>query len=65
MLAALYKTKKELKAAVGQSLRYEETSMFGLEYKPNGSFPVVGPSAYNRKWYATVTMNDDKIAKVK
>lgn len=62
MIAALYKTKKELKAAIGQSLRYEETSMF--EYKSNGHFSVVGPSAYNRKWYATVTMENDKIKKV-
>lgn len=59
-----YKTKKELKAAVGQPLRYTETSMFGEEYKSNGSFPVVGPSAYERKWFATVTMADGKIVKV-
>lgn len=29
MMGANYKTKKDLKAAVGQSLRYEETSFFG------------------------------------
>lgn len=65
MLAALYKTKKDLKAAVGQGLNYEETSLFGPQYKSNGTFCVVGPSPYNRKWYATVTMQNDKIAKVK
>lgn len=64
MLVALYKTKKELKAAVGRLLRYEETSMFGEEYRPNGRFPVVGPGAYQRKWFAEVTMEDGKIAKV-
>jgi hypothetical protein len=64
MMGASYKTKKDLKAAVGQSLRYVETSMFGEEYKPNGQFCVVGPSPYVRKWYATVTMSDGKIAKV-
>lgn len=64
MLAANYPTKKELKASVGKSLRYEETSMFGPEYKENGSFAVVGPGAYNRKWYATVVMVNGKISKV-
>ena len=59
-----YKTKKELKLAVGQDLRYTETSMFGPEYTPNGRFAVVGPSAYERKWFATVTMVDGKIKSV-
>lgn len=48
-LVANYRTKKDLKAAIGQPLRYSETSMFGMEYKPNGIFAVVGPSAYERK----------------
>lgn len=64
MMAALYPTKKQLKANVGQPLMYEETSMFGLEYKANGTFAVVGPSPYNRKWYAQITMKDGLIAKV-
>jgi len=65
MMGASYNTKKELKAAVGQPLKYVETSMFGPEYKANGNFCVVGPSPYQRKWYAEVTMKDGKIAKVK
>ena len=64
MLVACYKTKKDLKAAIGQSLRYEETSIFGAEYRPHGQFCVVGPGAYQRKWYANVTMQNGKIAKV-
>ena len=64
-MGASYNTKKELKAAVGQPLKYVETSMFGPEYKANGNFCVVGPSPYQRKWYAEVTMKDGKIAKVK
>jgi len=61
-----YKTKKELKQAVGQELRYVETSMFGAEYKENGTFCVVGPCAYTKRtWFAEVTMKDGKIAKVK
>ncbi len=65
MLAALYPTKKALKESVGKTLRYEETSFFGVEFKDNGSFAVVGPSPMNRKWYAEVTMKDGKIEKVK
>lgn len=64
MLVACYKTKKELKASIGQSLRYEETSLFGPEYGPDGKFCVVGPGSYQRKWYAQVTMVEGKISKV-
>ena len=64
MMGALYPTKKALKACVGQSLRYQETSMFGAEYKRNGSFCVVGPNPIERKWFAEVTMKNGLIAKV-
>lgn len=64
MLVARYKTKKELKESIGRSLRYEETSMFGEEYRSDGRFPVVGPGAYERKWYATVTMEHGLIKSV-
>jgi len=64
MMGANYKTKKDLKAAIGQELRYEETSMFGAEYRPNGTFCVVGPSPNVRKWFASVTMVNGLIAKV-
>ena len=64
MMGAIYKTKKELKAAVGQPLRYEETSMFGEEYRPNGRFCVVGPSPRERKWFAEVTMENGLIKSV-
>jgi hypothetical protein len=64
MMAANYKTKKELKASIGAPLRYTETSMFGEEYRPTGTLYVVGPSAYERKWYAEITMIDGKIGKV-
>jgi hypothetical protein len=66
MMGASYSTKKDLKAHVGQPLRFVETSIFGNEYTPNGKFCVVGPCAYtNRKWYAEVTMGDGRIIKVK
>lgn len=64
MLVARYPTKKVLKESVGESLDYEETSMFGPEYDPNGRLTVVGPGAYDRKWYANVEMEDGKIVKV-
>jgi hypothetical protein len=64
MMAASYKTKKDLKASVGQKLKYVETSLFGSEYEPTGTFCVVGPSPYERKWYAQVTMEDGLIKKV-
>jgi hypothetical protein len=65
MMVARYKTKKALKAAKGQRLNYEETSLFGPEYKSNGTFAVVGPGAYERKWFAEVTMKDDLIVRVR
>ena len=64
MMGARYKTKKDLKAAIGQELRYIEISMFGPEYKDNGQFCVVGPSPEKRVWFAQVTMVNGKIAKV-
>ena len=65
MLVARYVCKKDLKASIGRRLRYEETSMFGEEYKDNGKFCVVGPGAYDRKWYAEVTMKAGLIERVK
>ncbi len=64
MMAATYKTKKLLKESIGKPLRYVETSLFGAEYRENGRFCVVGPGAYDRKWYAEVTMEKGLIAKV-
>ena len=64
MLVANYKTKKDLKSNVGKQLLYTETSMFGAEFNPNGKFCIVGPSAYNRKFYAEVTMQNNLIKKV-
>lgn len=64
MMGASYPTKKALKLAIGQELRYVETSMFGEEYKSDGTFCVVGPSPNVRKWFASVTMKDGRISKV-
>ena len=50
---------------VGKALNYEETSMFKPEYKRDGRFLVVGPSATKRVFNASVEMKDGLIAKVK
>ena len=38
MIILDYPSKKLLKEEVGRPLRYIETSMFGLEYRENGTF---------------------------
>lgn len=64
LAASGYKTKKQLKENIGKRLNYSETSMFGPEYQSTGKFAVVGPSAYERKWFAEVTMKEGLIVKV-
>lgn len=64
MMGASYATKKDLKGSIGQPFRFVETSLFGAEYKGDGSYTVVGPSPTIRKWYATVTVKDGVISRV-
>jgi len=61
------KTKKVLReSAVGRPPRFLETSMFGEEYKGDGTYPVVGPCPYTkRSWYAQVVVVDGVVTKVK
>ena len=64
-----YKSKKELIASIGEPLDYKETSLFGDEYRSNGTFcgahrPAVTGLA-GREFFAEITMRDDKIANVK
>ena len=61
MMYAHYKSKKALKEEVGKPLDYEETSMFGPEYRSTGKFCVTNPK---RSFFAEVTMVDGKIVKV-
>jgi hypothetical protein len=61
------KTKKDLRMRVGQLavLYLQETSVFGPECLPGRKVVVVGPSAYERKWYAQVWIGlDGTIQKV-
>lgn len=67
-ILALYASKKDLKAAVGQPLRYEETSVFGAEYRATGRLTVAGrphlSRVCKREFFAEVVMEDGKISKV-
>lgn len=66
-LIANYPTKKACKEAIGQSLRYTETSMFGEEYRSNGVLTVANRphiTRQGREWFDRITMVDGKISKV-
>ena len=68
MLFTGYTSKKELKAAVGTRLVYQETSMFCPQYVSNGE--LVGAhrphvtGLKGREFFATVTMQNDLIVRV-
>ena len=67
MMLLLYPSKKVLKENIGQPLKYEETSMFGLEYKANGKFNGANrPSitGLGREFFAQVEMENGLIKKV-
>ena len=62
-----YDTKKALKAAIGEPLRYSETSVFGAEYTSDGTLTVAHRphmTGRGREFFARVTMRDGKIIKV-
>ena len=66
MMLLEYASKKELKASVGESLRYTETSLFGPQYISNGViYGAHRPHLQGgREWFAKVIMENDKIKKV-
>ena len=69
MMLLNYKSKKEMQENIGNNLDYTETSMFGEEYRSNGTF--VGSNRPHitgikgREFFATVSMRDDKIVRIK
>jgi hypothetical protein len=66
-MIALYPSKKVLKEAIGQRLKYQETSMFGPEYRDNGTLTVANRphiTGMGREFFAQVTMKDGIIQKV-
>ena len=68
MLIFNYETKKAMKEAIGQPLKYTETSLFGPEFKPDGELTGCNRphlTGYKREFFASVTVKDGKIVKVK
>jgi len=66
-MVVVYPSKKELKSNVGSRLNYIETSIFGPEYKSNGTITVANRphiTGLGREFFAQVTMKDDLITKV-
>jgi hypothetical protein len=68
MLLTGYKSKKELKENIGQTLRYRETSVFGPEYLADGTFAAAHRPAVTglpgREFFAKITMKNGLIHKV-
>lgn len=68
MLIIFYASKKVLKECIGQALRYRETSLFGQEYKDNGTFTASNrpgiTGVRGREFFALITMRDGLIEKV-
>jgi hypothetical protein len=66
-LIARYPSKKELKANIGKPLRFIETSVFGPEYRDNGTLTVANRphiTHLGREFFAQVTLKDGLIVKV-
>lgn len=68
MMIVHYPSKKALKESIGSRLKYQETSMFGPEYRSNGPFVASNRPAITgikgREFFAKITMKDDLIYKV-
>ena len=68
MLLIGYISKKELKTKIGEELSYEETSMFGPEYDPNGQFVAAFRPAISggpgREFFAKIEMKNGLIYKI-
>lgn len=69
ILVTGYDSKKDLKAAIGKPLIYQETSMFGAEFRADGTFsvahrPALRIRATGREFFASVTMKGGLIHKV-
>ena len=75
MMILNYKSKKQLKESIGESLDYTETSFFGNEYKSDGTFCGCNrPYSHEypkfeqrkgREFFAEVTMQNNLIRGVK
>ena len=68
MIIFNYESKKALKESIGKPLRYIETSMFGPEYKDNGTLTGANRphiTHKGREFFANVVMENGLIKSVK
>jgi prepilin-type processing-associated H-X9-DG protein len=68
MIIFNYESKKALKESIGKPLRYIETSMFGPEYRDNGTLTGANRphiTHKGREFFANVVMADGLIKSVK
>jgi hypothetical protein len=68
MIIFNYPSKKALKENVGKPLRYTETSLFGAEYRPDGTLTGANRphiTGMGREFFANVTMENGLIKSVK
>jgi prepilin-type processing-associated H-X9-DG protein len=68
MIIFNYESKKALKESIGKPLRYIETSMFGAEYRDNGTLTGANRphiTHKGREFFANVVMADGLIKSVK
>jgi len=67
-MIAVYPSKKSCKEAIGTKLKYIETSLFGNEYKHNGTMTVANRphiTGLGREWFGQVTVENGIIKGVK
>lgn len=68
MLIFDYPTKKAMRECIGQPLRYRETSVFGPEYRADGTLTGCNRphmTGHKREFFANVVMEGGKISAVK
>ncbi len=68
MIVFDYASKKDLKASIGQPLKYIETSMFGPQYRENGMLTGANRphiTGKGREFFANVIMENGIIKSVK
>jgi hypothetical protein len=66
-LIARYPSKNAAKEAVGEKLKYQETSLFGAEYRDDGRLTVANRpliTGLGREWFGIITMKNGRIYKV-
>lgn len=67
MMIAYYESKNALKKEIGKPLKYTETTLFGQEYRSNGTFNVCNrPSVTGarKEFFATITIKNDILVAV-